>query len=80
MCHVDVISINFGKSETFKINIRSYLLFSFYSLTLTKRCHVENENIITQSNKQRTRDQQVIVNPLTTTQLQVRQSSIKILN
>jgi hypothetical protein len=27
MCHVDVISINFGKSETFKINIRSYLLF-----------------------------------------------------
>jgi hypothetical protein len=32
-------------------------------------CRVENENIITQSNKQRTGDQQVIVNP-----------SIKILN
>jgi hypothetical protein len=34
MCRVDVVSINFGKSEIFKINRRSYILFSFYSLTL----------------------------------------------
>jgi hypothetical protein len=44
--------------------------------TLTKKCRVENKNIIFQSNKQRTRDQQVIVNLLATTQLQVRHSSI----